>query len=435
VTSLLLVAWLLAAPGAAPPAAQTLSLEDCVRIALDKNGDIVGAEFSVDAAEAARSSMRGNFGPRLRVEGNYLRYPEEQTIAFGPGAPPLVVREETTTSMTVSVIQPLTPLLAVHSGYRARDFGVDAARIHRDSVKRDVAYQATEAYYRLLQAQKLAEVTGTSVKQVESQVTRARAFEKRGVIGRNDVLRAEIALAGVTQRRIQADGAVTLANARLAMVLGLPPGTPISPASAPETPAAAPVTTANAAVTKALAERGELDEFNARIAQARAGRNGAWTRLAPQINAIGSYSRVTGSTFQEEETRFVGLLLTWDVWDWGASYYGAREAAAQVRQAEAASANVRSGVALDARAAHITHSGSVEGLAVAKAAVTQAEENYRIENRRYEENAATTFDVLDAESLLTQARAQYQTALYDSHIAAANLDRALGQLPGAAASK
>ena len=429
----------------APPAAQTLSLEECVKIALEKNADVLGAEYGVDAAEAARASMAGNFGPRVRVEGNYLRYPEEQTISFGGGGtaptptppatplpqpPPFVVREDTTTSLTVSVIQPITPLLAVHAGYRARDYGVDAARIRRDTVKRDIAYQATEGYYRLLQAQKLAEVAATSVKQVEAQVTRAKAFEKRGAIGRNDVLRAEIALASVTQRRIQADGAVTLATARLAMILGLPPGTPLVPADAPETPPAR-ATTADAAVEQALGGRGELDEYQARLRQARAGRTGAWTKLAPQLNAIGSYQRVSGSTFQEEETQFVGLLLTWDVWDWGSSYFGAREAAANVRQAEAASSKVRDGIALDARAAHVTYTGASEALTVAKAAVTQAEENFRIETRRFEESAATTFDVLDAESLLTQARAQYLTALYDSYIAAANLDRAVGAMPGA----
>lgn len=433
--ALVLAVTLLAAPDPAP-AAQTLSLEECVRIALEKNADVLGAGFGVDAAEAARASIAGNFGPRVRVEGNYLRFPDEQTVSFSPpGAPtptppPFVVREDTTTSLTVSVIQPLTPLVAVSAGYRARDFGVDAARIHRETVRRDIAFQATEAYYRLLQTQRLAEVAATSVKQVEAQVTRAKAFEKRGAIGRNDVLRAEIALAGVTQRRIQADGAVSLASARLAMVLGLPAGTPLNPSSAPETPPAR-ATTADATVEQALAGRGELDEYQARLRQARAGRTGAWTKLAPQVNAIGSYQRVSGSIFQEEETQFVGLLLTWDVWDWGSSYFGAREAAAQVRQAEAASSKVRDGVALDARAAHVTYTVSVEALTVAKAAVTQAEENFRIETRRFEESAATTFDVLDAESLLTQTRAQYQTALYDSYIAAANLDRAVGAMPGA----
>lgn len=443
--ALLLAVSLIAAPDSVP-VAQTLSLQECVRLALNRNADVVGATRGVDAATAARASMAGNFGPRVRVEGNYLRYPEAQTISFAPeGAPtppppatpvpPFVVREDTTTSLTVSVIQPITPLLAVHSGYRARDFGVDAARLHRKAVERDIAYQATEAYYRLLQAQRLAEVAATSVKQVEAQVTRARAFEKRGAIGRNDVLRAEIALARVTQRRIQADGAVTLASARLASVLGLPPGTEITPTSAPDSPAPPPSQTADAAVAQALTGRGELGEVDARIAQARAGRNAAWTRLSPQLNAVASYSQISGSAFQEKETRFVGLLLTWDAWDWGSSYFGAREAAAQVRQAEAASAKVRDGVALDARAAHIAYSSSVEGLSVSQAAVAQAEENYRIESRRFEENANTTFDVLDAESLLTQARAQYQTALYDSHIAAANLDRAVGKLPDGAAAK
>ena len=72
----------------AAPDAQTLSVQDCVRIALEKNADVLGADFSVDAAKAARASMAGNYGPRLRVEGNYLRYPEEQTVSFSPpGAP------------------------------------------------------------------------------------------------------------------------------------------------------------------------------------------------------------------------------------------------------------------------------------------------------------------------------------------------------------
>ena len=61
--------------------------------------------------------------------------------------------------------------------------------------------------------------------------------------------------------------------------------------------------------------------------------------------------------------------------------------------------------------------------------VAQAEENFRIETARYEANANTSFDVLDAETLLTQARAQALTTRYDHLVAQAALARALGGPP------
>jgi outer membrane protein TolC len=64
---------------------------------------------------------------------------------------------------------------------------------------------------------------------------------------------------------------------------------------------------------------------------------------------------------------------------------------------------------------------------VAKHAVEQAEENFRIEQRRYESTSNTSFDVLDAETQLTTARGQYQAAIYDYVIAQSNLARAMGE--------
>jgi outer membrane protein TolC len=70
-----------------------------------------------------------------------------------------------------------------------------------------------------------------------------------------------------------------------------------------------------------------------------------------------------------------------------------------------------------------------EALVVAKAAVAAAEENFRLVKKRYEANAATSFDVVDAEGLLTQARGQMETARYDYLIAHAALRAAMGGAP------
>ncbi len=68
-------------------------------------------------------------------------------------------------------------------------------------------------------------------------------------------------------------------------------------------------------------------------------------------------------------------------------------------------------------------------MAVAKASVALAEENFRLVQRRYDASAATSFDVVDAEGLLTQARGQMQTALYDFFITRAALRTAEGMRP------
>lgn len=416
----------------AAPSGRALTLAECVSLASARNPDVLGAQEEVAAAKASRAAATALVGPRLRVEGNFLRWESEATVGFAPPpAPPVVVRDQITSMVSVSVIQPVTPLLAIYEGVRLRDLGVDIAEVRREATKRDTRFQVEESYFRLLQATRLAEVAASSVETVEAQVSRARKFEKQGVVGRNDVLRAEIALAAAKQRRIQADGAHSLASGRLAVLVGLPVATAIDPAWIPAGPAAPVNLTPDEAEQRAMRGRVELRELDARIGQAKAGRSVAWQRLAPQVNLVGTWQRQDGNAFAEKESAFVGATGTWDVWDWGASYFGGREAAARVRQAETLRAKVRDGLALETRAAHVAFTGALEAVRVAEAALAQAEENFRLETRRYEASASTTFDVLDAESLLTQARAQFQTALYDTHIASANLARAMGETPAA----
>jgi outer membrane protein TolC len=409
-----------------------VALADCVRLAMERNPDVASAAWEVEAAVAARASARGNLGPRLRVEANAMRWnsPFESSFSM-PGAPPLsfVTREQTTTGLTVSVVQPLGSLWGIFEGYRLRDLGVDAARLRGLATRRDTAYQVTEAFYRLLQATRLAEVAGASVEQVETQVKRAGSFEQQGLVGSNDRLRAELGLAAARQRLIQARGNVTLAGGHLAVLLGLPPDTVIEPAEAPTEPPPVEPITSEEAQRRGLASRVELREVDAQIAQAQAGVRAAMSRFLPQVNAVAGYQRNTGSPFLPGSDYYVGVFLTWDVWEGGATYYGTVEAKARLGQALAARSKVRDGLRLEVSAAHIAERMATEAIEVARRAMAQAEENFRIESRRYEARANTSFDVLDAETLLTQARGSYQTALYDCYIARAALRRAIGETP------
>ncbi len=427
---------------AAPTSAQSqdqgpisLTLEQCIDTALRQNPDLAMARAEVTAAEALQASARGNFGPKLKVEQNLIRWDSAATASLGeiPGLPttipPLSVRDQTTSAFSVSLVQPLVPLWGIYEGYRGAALGVDLAELRRAGAQRDIAYQVTEAFYRLLQAMRLVEVAEKSVDQVQAQVARADSFFSQGLVGRNDVLRAELGLAGARQRLIQARGNVALARGRLALMLGLPPGTPIAPtgadAAAPSQGSLAPKDVER----RALDSRSEIQEVETRIQQARVGVRAAWSKMMPQSSVIASYQHNTGSKFQPENAYFVGLFLSWDVWEWGATYYGTREAKARLEEALSARSKVRDGVRLEALAAQVTLTTSAEVLEVARRAVAQAEESFRLESKRYEARANTSFDVLDAETQLTQVRAQEQAARYDYLIAEAALRRTIGEDP------
>jgi outer membrane protein TolC len=63
---------------------------------------------------------------------------------------------------------------------------------------------------------------------------------------------------------------------------------------------------------------------------------------------------------------------------------------------------------------------------VAKKAVEQGEENFRMAQERYKEQVGTLTDVLDSQTLLTQAQTDYYNALSNYNVAKAALNKAMG---------
>jgi outer membrane protein TolC len=246
-------------------------------------------------------------------------------------------------------------------------------------------------------------------------------------VGRNDLLRAELGLAAAKQRLIQANGGVVLARGQLARLMGLPPDSPIDPADKTTEVAVGPLIPASQAENRAVADRLEIKEIAKRIDQAEAGVSLAKSKMLPQVNAVANYTHSVGSQFNPTNAWFIGATASWDIWEGGGTYYGMDESKARMAQALSARRKAEDMIRLETRSAHVNATTAAQALTVARDAVEQAEENFRIEQKRYESGDNTSFDVLDAENQLTTARGQLQAATYDSLIAQSNLARAIGQ--------
>ena len=431
ITLVALTVSLLAAETAA---AEPMTLAKCIDVALHGNPDITSANLEVEATTAQSKSARGGFGPRLHLDAGIQRW--DKALPFNLGSlnsllPPSAtfpnIRDQWTWSVGATLAQPLTSLWTIKEGYALRQMGVDVAEIQRKSARRDVAFQVTEAYYRVLQAMRMADVAQKSVENIDAQVKRAQSFYRAGTVGRNDLLRAELGLAAAKQRLIQANGGVVLARGQLARLMGLPPDSPIDPADKTTEVAVGPLIPASEAENRAVADRLEIKEIAKRIDQAEAGMSLAKSKMLPQVNAVANYTHTVGSQFNPTNAWFIGGTASWDFWEGGGTYYGIDESKARLAQALSARRKAEDMIRLETRSAHVSATTADQALHVARDAVEQAEENFRIEQKRYESGDNTSFDVLDAENQLTTARGQLQAATYDSLIAQSNLARAMGQ--------
>ncbi len=420
------------APEPAKPARlPTLTLARAIDRAVARSADVHSATLEVRAASASTSGTKALYGPKLHVDANVTRFPEPQDTSFtlpgmtGP-SPAFRVREATTTSLTVMLVQPLTALAVIHQAVRAQNLGLDVARLEVEVARRNVAFQTAQAYYRLLAADAIVAVSSGAAETMRSQLERTRRFQEQGLASKADLLRIEVAIARAEQGQRAAEGARELANMQLAVLIGAEPDEEIVPAplGAP-TPQAPPVTVA-AAESEGLRSRIELRELDKRLGQAHANSKIENYKRFPQVNLIGSYSHTTGSTLQDENTAFVGVTLSWDVWDWGAQRKTAAAARAREAQVVASRSKVADAIRMDVRAAHVKYRIAAGQIAAAKKTVEQATENLRVVGERQAVQAASSFDVIDAEELLAEARGQEENAKVELAIAAADLRRAMG---------
>ena len=85
-------------------------------------------------------------------------------------------------------------------------------------------------------------------------------------------------------------------------------------------------------------------------------------------------------------------------------------------------------ISLDARNSYLRLEQSAKRIKVAEKTIEHAKENFRINKEQYQAQLSTSTDVLDAQTLLSQAMTNYYDALYGYHLALAAIEKSEGLL-------
>lgn len=415
------------APAAAEP--RRITLDEAVELATQGNIEVTVGREQISVEEAKVRGTRALRLPTLGVKASVLYWDDEFAIAVAPGAPEVVGREQITSSIDVTVVQPITAAAVLGKLIELEENMVTATRADLDSKRLEVAYKTADMYLQTLQMATLREIAQTSVTQLEANLQRAQALKAAGILFDVDLLRLEAQRDSLRQQVLEAEVGAEMMRRALALQLGLPDGTDLELAPVDTTPPELPWTE-DEAVAAARQGRPEARAAEARADAADLGILVQKAQYLPGLAVVANYNHSEGNgAFALKDSAFVGLQLEWNIWDWGKRRGDVDQAKAQARQAKLLRDETDDIVALDVRSKWLQASTRRKTLDVAESGLRAAEEAHRLQNVRFQEGAATTTDVIDAESEVARARAQATIARYQYLTAWMALVRAVGQVP------
>jgi len=420
-------------------AEEPLTLETSIDIALKNSVIIHSAKEGVKAATAQKGEAVTGFLPKFNTSYNYTRLNEAPYSRF-QGMPPgllfglngmeIPVGTKDNYNWAIEAKQPLFAGGGLIANYEASKIGEDIAQIEEAGRYQDVVYNVKIAYFSILRAQKIMNAAVQSVEMLTAHRDVAQNYFQAGMIPKNDLLYAEVELANGRQTLVKASNAVEMAKASFNTVLKRKIFMPVEIIDIlHHQPLEQSL---EECFNVAIQNRPELKITSLRAVQASKLVRLAQSEYLPTLSLVGNYTRfgdhpsVDGSDFKDAESWSLMGVASWNFWEWGKTKYRVEAGRARESQALDTIKELKDQIALEIKNAYLTLQEAETQISVSQKVIEQAEENFRIAEERFKERVATSTEVLDAQTLLTRAKAEYANALGDFNISYAKLQRAMG---------
>ncbi len=411
-------------------ASEVLTLEESIEIALERSLAVYSAREEITAREFAERSAKADFFPKFSTSYSYTRLDEEtvDNAKYVYGAREFSPLEEYSYEFNITGTQPLFTGWALTITRELASLGVDLAKVQKETAIQDLIVNVKEAYFGILKAEKLEKVAGQAVEQLEAHLRVAQAFYEEGLIAKNELLQTEVQMAQARQDLIRATNRGEIARSLFNKLLrrGLDEEVKIKDILDYH-----PVTlTLDQCTERAELNRPEINEVSLNVASAEKNVGLSKSSYYPMLNLIGNYQTQTATEQyigkRDPDNWTITLTAEWMFWEWGKTKHDVASASAKLAKTKYLLQDIKDNIQLEVKDAYLNLREAEKNIRVAETAVVQAEENFRMNEERYKQQVATSTDVLDAQTLLTQARANYFNALSEHSISWARLERAMG---------
>ncbi|MDH3881702.1 MAG: TolC family protein, partial [Desulfobacteraceae bacterium] len=405
---------------------ENFTLKQTIESAVKANLGLKSSKEETAAAMAVKKAKRTQFFPTFSASYGYNRF-DASTVTSGITAVP---KEEY--SFVTSFSQPIFAGFSLLRQYDIAKLGLDRAQVREQLKRQDIILDAKNAYFQLLQKQKLHDIAQKTVVQIMAQKEVADNFYQVGMTPLNDLLQAQVELANAKQELIVAKNNLDNAESNFNTLLRRPINTPVvlkdildfSPFEE----------TLEYCLAEAEKNRFEIKITDMEVEIAQKELDLTKKDYYPSIDLKGNYFNYGtqwdvdgGEGIYDPSGWNIQAVAKWNFWEWGRTSYGVKEKNSRFNQAKLQKQEILDNIHLEVKTAYLRTQEAERAIKTVEKAIEQAKENFRINQERYKEQISTQTDVLIAQTLLSRTMTNYYNALYAFKISKATLYRSIGQ--------
>jgi len=403
-----------------------LDLNAAIDYALANNTEIKSLALDQEQAGYRVREALGNFYPSLTATGYYAYLTNVPVIDIGGMPIPMGLHDNY--NVQVSLQQVLFAWGKLYDAYRIADIGRSICDLTLQRKKQDIRFRVTQSFYSMLVLEEMVTLTRESYEQLQRHEDAVRKRYEAGMVPQIELIRAQVEVANIKPRVLEAKNGRQLARNGFQVLLGMDLDQAFDISGTLDF--ADEDFDLDTLTSQALTGRPEIRSLESAVRIAELSRSLARRTNLPTIVAGATFAGMKPTGLNEDKW---GSNLTFNLGFSLPIFSGfrtaaqARQAALAIEKARLAVDDVRKGIALEVKDAYFTFETSREIVAAARENLVQADRAVGMMENRYQNGLATNLEYLDVQLAQMQARTNYLSAAKDYHNARAAIYRAIGK--------
>lgn len=212
-------------PGDPPP--RSITIDEAVRLALERNLTIALSRSNVETASARISGAFGSFLPQISLSSGYSKQLTEDQQVFVGGVPISSTRPDNSLNATATASLLLFDGFARTADYSSAQSSYNASLESYARTRQEIEYQTRAAYLIALRAEQIIEVRKSDLDVSNDRLRRTRQLVELGTaqIGQVYSIEADVANGELSLEQANTDALVARTN--LALLLNTDPAQPL----------------------------------------------------------------------------------------------------------------------------------------------------------------------------------------------------------------
>lgn len=394
----------------------SIGLNDAIELALQKNTDVVIANYQVNTIKFSLKEAKGNFLPKVYLNANYNRNIDQQVLFLSEASTATKLGSDNDYSSSLNLTLPLYSN-SNFANKKIAETGLDFQNELSRGIQQSVINATKKSYFNYLIIQEVVEVQKSRLQNAQDILQDIQKRLDKGTLTEYDLTSAKVQVANAKNNLLEAQSNIIPAANNLKLLLGLKSNDNLILTE--------PITliedelTLKGSIDQMLKQNSRLKQLDIDVKLNKKQINLVKSAYYPTLNAIGNYNYQAQandfkvSNYNWVNTSLVGMQLQFSIFNGTITKNKVQQAVIAKKIAEEEKENA-------IREYRMQFDELLSQLEFSRQKVTVLKENMNLTTnalalakKRYLYGIGTFLEVNDAELMYTQARLNWLQAISD----------------------